>query len=338
MSPILTNHSLKAYNTFGINALAKYFAVFNTIEDLEVILNEYSQPQLPCILGGGSNILLTGNIDRLVLHNQIMHRSIVAENEDAITVKVGAGENWHNFVLWCIGNGWGGVENLSLIPGSVGASPIQNIGAYGVEVKDVITSVAAYHLTEKKHYQFSNADCAFGYRDSIFKQALKGAFVITDVNFTLTKKPVFHTNYGAITAQLAAMQVKDLTLSAISEAVINIRKSKLPDPSITGNAGSFFKNPVVSEATHQTLAANYPTLPAYPQGNDTVKIAAGWLIEMAGWKGKRLGNVGVHHQQALVLINYGHANGFDIKHLAMLIQNDVIAKFGIALETEVNFW
>jgi len=334
------NISLKPYNTFGIEAVARYFAKFDSIAVLEELLQHNQHPLM--VLGGGSNILLTKDYDGLVIKNELRGIEQVREDEQYIYVKAGAGENWHAFVLHCIDNGWAGVENLSLIPGNVGASPMQNIGAYGVEIKDVFHQLTAYHIGEKQSVVFSAVDCAFGYRESVFKQKLKNQFVITDVTFRLNKRPTFNTSYGAIEQQLTAMGAQELSIKTISDAVIAIRSSKLPNPSVIGNAGSFFKNPIVAQEQYETLKSQYPEIAAYPQSDGHVKLAAGWLIEHSGpaagvsWKGYREGDAGCHAKQALVLVNYGHASGSDIYALSEQIVQSVQDKFGVVLHREVN--
>ena len=336
---IKENFSLKQYNTFGIDAVAQYFSTFSSIEELGEILNckttsPTSVPKL--ILGGGSNILFTKNFNGLVLKNEIKGIEKIAEDENYVYIKAGAGENWHQLVLYCVNNNLGGMENLSLIPGYVGASPMQNIGAYGVEIKDIFYELEAYHLTEKKLVKFSLNDCDFGYRESVFKRKLKGEFVIINVTYKLNKKPVFNTGYGAIQQELAAMQIKEINIAAISQAVINIRRSKLPDPAIIGNAGSFFKNPEIDKEKFEVLKASFPGIIGYILTNGQVKLAAGWLIEQCGWKGYRKGDVGCHAKQALVLVNYGHSRGSEILKLSEDIIKSVDNKFGVHIFKEVN--
>lgn len=288
------------------------------------------------ILGGGSNVLFTRNFDGVVLQNHILGKEVMQEDEDHIFVKVGGGENWHQWVMYCLENNWGGVENLSLIPGSVGASPIQNIGAYGVELKDVFHSLEAIQLDTAQLHTFDRQACRFGYRDSIFKQKAKGKYFITSVTFRLDKQHQLHTSYGAIQTELDRMGVSAPSIHDISKAVIHIRQSKLPDPAVIGNGGSFFKNPVVSSSQLAMLQQAYPDIPHYPQADGSEKLAAGWLIEQAGWKGKRLGNYGVHDRQALVLVNYGGARGADIVALSKEIQASVKQQFGVELTPEIN--
>ena len=336
---IQENISLKKLNTFGIDVVAKYFATFNSIDKLDELLEPKRQPagnsQL-LTLGGGSNILFTKNFDGLVLKNEIKGIAIVNEDDNYVYIKAGAGENWHQFVLHCINNNWAGVENLSLIPGNTGASPMQNIGAYGVEIKEVFYSLEAYHLKEKKIVQFNIGDCAFGYRESVFKKKLKNEFVITNVVFRLNKQPKFNTSYGAIEKELEKMGVKELSIKAISDAVINIRSLKLPNPAEIGNAGSFFKNPEVEDSAFEVLLSKFPGIVGYKLPNGNVKLAAGWLIEQCGWKGYRDGDAGCHANQALVLVNYGNAKGDAIYALSEKIIASVKEKFGVVLEREVN--
>lgn len=335
------NISLRRYNTFGIEAVAKQFAVFNSVDDIKALLEEHDEGNL-LVLGGGSNLLFTQDYDGLVLKNELKGIEKLSEDDACIYVRAGAGENWHGFVLHCIANGWAGVENLSLIPGNVGASPMQNIGAYGVEIKDVFHQLEAYHIMDKQLVKFSAADCGFGYRESVFKRQLKNQFVITNVTFKLNKKPLYNTSYGAIEQELETMGVKELGIRAISDAVIRIRSSKLPNPAEMGNAGSFFKNPTVSNEVFIQLKAQYPAVVGYALPDGNVKLAAGWLIEHCGpqegtsWKGYRSGDAGCHAKQALVLVNYGHASGSEIFQLSEAILQSVYKKFGVLLEREVN--
>ncbi|MDZ4793944.1 MAG: UDP-N-acetylmuramate dehydrogenase [Bacteroidota bacterium] len=339
---IQENISLRPYNTFAIDAKARYFASFKEIDALEEALNfKHQTPNL--ILGGGSNLLLTKDFDGLVLKNEITGIAELHEDNNYVYVKVGAGENWHQFVLYCIKRNWAGVENLSLIPGNVGASPMQNIGAYGVETNDVFYNLEAFHLKEKKLVTFTRNDCAFGYRDSIFKEKYKNQFVILNVTFQLQKKPYFNTSYGAIEQELERMGVKELSLRAVSDAVINIRSSKLPNPAEIANAGSFFKNPEVTPGKYEELRLSFPGIIAHLLANGNYKLAAGWLIEQSGpdkngtsWKGFRRGDAGCHAKQALVLVNYGSATGKDIYQLSENILQSVNEKFAVQLEREVN--
>ena len=329
------NFPLKAYNTFSIDAKAKIFNSFSFVEELEEKLMMYSEYPI-FILGGGSNILFTKDYDGAVLKNEIKGIELQHEDADHVYVKVGAGENWHQFVLHCLSHNWAGIENLSLIPGNVGASPIQNIGAYGVELDDVFWSLEAFHLDEKRIHTFTREDCEFGYRNSIFKERYKDQFAIISVTFQLKKKPIFHTDYGAIAEELEKMRVKDLSIQAVSQAVINIRSSKLPDPKKIANAGSFFKNPEVPTEKYEALNLQFPNIVAYPLAKGTVKLAAGWMIEQCGWKGYRKGDAGCHTKQALVLVNYGNATGKEIFDLSAEILHSVKNKFDVVLEREVN--
>ncbi|MFZ1784430.1 MAG: UDP-N-acetylmuramate dehydrogenase [Ferruginibacter sp.] len=335
------NISIKQYNSFGINAHANLFAKFSSIKELEEQVELNKQTPI-LILGGGSNLLFTKDFGGLVLKNEITGIKEIKEDEHHIYVQVGAGENWHQFVLHCIRKGWAGVENLSLIPGQVGASPMQNIGAYGVELKNVFYSLEAWHIPEKKMVNFTLNDCEFGYRESVFKKKFKDQFVITDVTFRLNRIPQFNISYGAIAQELEKMGVKDLSLQAVSRAVINIRSSKLPDPAVIGNAGSFFKNPEVEYTAFEMLKEKHPGIVGYSLPNGHVKLAAGWLIEHCGpaagtsWKGYRKGDAGCHEQQALVLVNYGNAKGSEIYDLSEAILKSVAQKFGVTLEREVN--
>ncbi len=338
---IQENISLKPYNSFGIDARARHFASFKNTEELSELIT--LNPKLETlILGGGSNILLTKDYDGLLLKNEIKGINKIEEDEEFVYIQAGAGENWHQFVLYCIENNWAGVENLSLIPGNVGASPMQNIGAYGVEIKDVFYELKAFHRKEKTNYTFSLKDCDFGYRESVFKRKYKKEFVIINVTYKLRKQPLFNTSYGAIEQELDRVGVKELSIKAISNAVINIRSSKLPNPAEIGNAGSFFKNPEISNAQFEILKTQFPSVVGYSLPNGKVKLAAGWLIEQCGpqdevsWKGYRKGDAGCHAKQALVLVNYGNANGNEIYNLSEAILQSVKEKFGVILEREVN--
>lgn len=332
---IAENISLKPFNSFGIDVHARYFAGFRSLPQLEELL-AFPPSSEVLVLGGGSNILFTKNVDGLVLKNEIRGIELVKEDNDYYYVKASAGENWHSFVQYCIQHNYSGIENLSLIPGNVGASPMQNIGAYGVEIKDVFEELEAYHLQEKTVYVFGSQDCAFGYRESVFKNRYKGQFIILNVTFRLRKKPVLHTSYGAIQQELEKMQVKELSIQAISEAVIRIRSSKLPDPAVIGNAGSFFKNPVIPQEHFQQLRERYPDMQGFSSGEGLIKVPAGWLIEQCGWKGYRKGDAGCYEKQALVLVNYGDASGDEIYGLSAAIIESVLSKFEITLEREVN--
>lgn len=330
------NYPLRSLNTFGMDVKAKLFATFTSEETLDALARTKEwQSNQPFILGGGSNILFTKDVDTLVALNHVKGIENRGGDDDYVYLRVGAGEVWHDFVLYCIEHGYGGVENLSLIPGSVGAGPMQNIGAYGVELKDVFQELEAYHIEGRYFVKFRADECNFGYRESVFKNKFKNQFVITRVTFRLARKPKFNTSYGAIEKELERMGVTDLSVKAISDAVISIRRSKLPDPKVIGNAGSFFKNPVISAAQFEILKLKYPEIVSYPSG-DQVKLAAGWLIEKCGWKGYRDGDAGVHKDQALVIVNYGNARGEQLYELSGKILDSVKEKFGVELEREVN--
>jgi UDP-N-acetylmuramate dehydrogenase len=356
---IQENISLRPFNTFCIDAKARFFASFRETDELEELLHRRRQAfggrwtndsrlttndsRLPTLtLGGGSNILFTKDFNGLVLKNEIPGIKLLHEDPEYVYVKVGAGENWHSFVMHCISHNWAGVENLSLIPGSVGASPMQNIGAYGVELGSVFLSLEAFHLKEKKLVTFTETDCAFGYRESVFKNKFKDQFVILNVTFRLKKHPVFHTSYGAIEQELEKMGVKELSIKAISDAVIQIRQSKLPDPKEIGNAGSFFKNPEITNDQFSIINNRFPGVVGHPLPNGNIKLSAAWLIEQCGpgavksWKGYRKGDAGCHAKQALVLVNYGHAKGGEILELSEEILKSIKEKFSITLEREVN--
>lgn len=329
------NISLKDYNTFGIEARAEHFRLAASIEDILELLDDRSvKPHKLFILGGGSNILLTQNVTGIVVKNEIPGIEVVAEDDDHIYVRAGAGINWHSFVLYCLENNYAGVENLALIPGSVGASPMQNIGAYGVELKDVFHSLEAIHIEDKQVCTFNKEQCKFGYRDSVFKQEHKNQFIITSVTFVLSKHPIFHTAYGTLQQELDTANA-ELSIQAIAEAVMRIRRSKLPDPKVIGNAGSFFKNPTIREEHFKDLQKLFPELNAHRSGNG-YKLAAAWLIEQCGWKGYRKGDAGCHAKQALVLVNYNNASGGEILDLSNSIIESVYKKFNIKLEREVN--
>lgn len=333
------NKSIQEYTTFGVPVKAELFCTFSSVTELKEILSDKrveNKPQL--ILGGGSNMLFTKNFEGVVLKNEILGKTTLKETEKEVFIQVGAGENWHEFVLHCVNKNLGGIENLSLIPGNVGASPMQNIGAYGVEIKDVFSSLHALNLQTLEIEEFENEDCNFGYRESIFKNTHKGKYIITSVTFKLQKEPIFNTSYGAIEAQLDTMGVTEPSVKAISDAVIAIRTSKLPDPKEIGNAGSFFKNPVIDKKSFEVLLDKFPSIAHYPQPDGQVKIAAGWLIDQLGWKGKTIGEYGVHKNQALVLVNYGESEGRDIYNLSSEIIDSVKETYGIELEREVNIY
>jgi UDP-N-acetylmuramate dehydrogenase len=331
------NFPLKTLNTFGIEVSARQYAPFRSVTELQNLLQcPGLDKEHLLVLGGGSNILFTRDFDGTVLHNQIPGLEVIEEQDDYALVQAGGGVVWHELVLFTIDKGLGGIENLSLIPGTVGAAPLQNIGAYGVELKDVFHSLEAVDLQSGEVKTFGPQDCQFGYRESVFKKALKGRYVVTHVTLKLSKHPVFNTSYGAIQDTLAAMQVSEITLRALSEAVCSIRRSKLPDPAEIGNAGSFFKNPEISPEAFAELKARFPDVPSYPAPHHQVKVPAGWLIERAGWKGRKFDHYGVHKNQALVLVNYGGAQGEQIKALAYEIIRSVQDTFGITLSPEVN--
>ena len=332
---IQTNLDLKPYNTFGISVKADRFARFSSTQELQSILCEGLKDPL-LILGGGSNLLLTKDFHGLVLKNEILGIEVISETDDHAIVQSGAGETWHDFVMKCIDLNLSGLENLSLIPGSVGASPMQNIGAYGVEIKDCFESLTAYHLESGEIHTFDKEACAFGYRESVFKHQFKGKYVICAVSFRLKKNAVVNTSYGAISSELEKQGIHTPTIRDVSNAVIAIRQSKLPDPKVIGNAGSFFKNPIVENAVYEAIKLNYPEAPFYPVDEQHGKLAAGWLIEKAGWKGKKINTYGVHTLQALVLVNYGGSTGNQIYDLSSQIILDIESKFGVTLEREVN--
>ncbi len=337
MAQILGNVSLKQLNTFGIEAFAKFYAEINSISDLlELIKNKTFINSEKLILGGGSNMLFTKNFDGFVVKNNLKGIKVVKEDEDFVEVQSSAGEVWHDFVRWCIEKNYGGLENLSLIPGCVGASPMQNIGAYGVEIKDVFSELEAYDIVSGKKQIFNKAQCKFGYRESVFKREQRDKFIITSVTFRLSKKPKVNTSYGAISSELEAMGVKAPGIKEVSQAVINIRSSKLPDPKLVGNAGSFFKNPEIEKSIFQGLKIRFPSMVAYEMENGKYKLAAGWLIENAGLKGYVSGNAAVHDKQALVLVNKGNASGSEVYSLSEHVLQTVFNKFGITLEREVN--
>ncbi|THV59130.1 UDP-N-acetylmuramate dehydrogenase [Flagellimonas alvinocaridis] len=333
---IQENISLKTHNTFGIDVKARYFVEITGLVQLQKVLELKAYPK-KFIISGGSNMLLTKDIDALVMHINLKGISIVEENENEVEIKVMAGENWHDLVTWSLDKGYGGLENLSLIPGNTGTAPIQNIGAYGVELKDVFVSCAAMEIKTGELVGFDNEACKFGYRDSVFKNEAKGQYIITSVHLKLTKKDhVLHTGYGAIEAELKKNGIVYPTIKDVSNAVIAIRQSKLPNPAVLGNSGSFFKNPVISKKAFEKFIKKNPEAPHYEVDDEAFKIPAGWLIEQCGYKGKRFGDAGVHEKQALVLVNYGSATGEDILRLAQLVQKEVAQKFNIKIQPEVN--
>ena len=333
---IQKNIPLKEYNTFGVNAIAKQFVEVTQLEELRTVLEQNTSKNI-FILGGGSNMLLTRDLQALVVYVNIKGIDILEQTDSEVLIKVMAGENWHELVLWTLSKDYGGLENLSLIPGSVGSAPIQNIGAYGVELKDYFESCDVMHIDTQRIQTFTKEDCKFGYRESFFKNEGKGAYVITSVNLRLsTKNHTLHTSYGTIETELQRMRIEQPTIADISKAVISIRQNKLPDPKQLGNSGSFFKNPIVDAITYKALIEKYPSIPSYKISEDLIKIPAGWLIEACGLKGMRVGDAGVHKKQALVLVNYGSATGKEILDLSHSIQESVFQKFGIHIEAEVN--
>jgi len=333
---IQSQFSLKKHNTFGIEAKASKFVAVHTVTELKTALEQYRNDK-KFILGGGSNMLLTRDIDALVIHVDLKGTKIVKEDGDFAWIEAAAGENWHEFVLYTIGLNLGGLENMSLIPGNVGTTPIQNIGAYGTEIKDTFVSCEAMHIETQQIRVFTKDECHFGYRESIFKHEQKDQYVITSVVFKLTKKDhKINTSYGDITKELEKNNVQTPTLKDVSDAVIAIRQSKLPDPKVLGNSGSFFKNPIIPKSDFDKISINFPDMPHYVVSETQVKVPAGWLIEQAGFKGKRFGDAGIHKNQALVLVNYGNATGQEILDVSKDIQKTIFEKFGIAIEAEVN--
>ncbi|MFZ9942228.1 MAG: UDP-N-acetylmuramate dehydrogenase [Bacteroidia bacterium] len=338
MTPVFqSNYPLKSLNTFGMDVRARQFAVFNNEQELVDLLGGVqNDPNEVLVLGGGSNILFTQDFNGVVLKDEIGGMAVVEDGGDEVLVQVGAGVVWHHLVEWAISQGLGGIENLSLIPGTTGAAPIQNIGAYGVELKDVFHSLDCISKADGRKHTFNLQQCAFGYRDSVFKREWKGKMVITSVTLRLSRKPEIKVSYGAITNELQRMGVTAPGIADVSKAVCNIRRSKLPDPAVLGNAGSFFKNPEVLADQHEQLKRDFPDMVSYPFGVNTFKLAAGWLIEQCGWKGRIVGHVGSHKDQALVLVNYGGASGSEVVQLSDEIRASVKARFGVAIEPEVN--
>ncbi|TNE82178.1 MAG: UDP-N-acetylmuramate dehydrogenase [Bacteroidetes bacterium] len=336
---MLENASLKSYHTFGIEVKARFLVEVHSPEELQAFYQDPAFAALPkLILGGGSNVLFTQDFPGLVLVNRLQGIEVLAEDDFEVHLKVASGENWHALVQYCVERNWGGIENLSLIPGTVGAAPMQNIGAYGVEIKEVLEKVEFLNLENFASQTLSNADCQFGYRESIFKHELKGKAFITAVYLKLQKRGhLLKMNYGDIRDKLEEARVNEPGIADISKAVIAIRQSKLPNPAELGNAGSFFKNPIVAETVLHQIQTTHPLVPFYPAGEGLVKVPAGWLIEQSGWKGKRVGNTGSHARQALVLVNYGDAKTEEVRDLAYAIIADVESKFGIRLHPEVNF-
>jgi UDP-N-acetylmuramate dehydrogenase len=333
---IQTNFSLKNYNTFGIEAKAKQFVAVHSTAELTSVL-EQNKSANKFILGGGSNMLLTKDIDALVIHIDLKGKRITAENEDYVWVESQAGENWHEFVLWTIDQNFGGLENMSLIPGNVGATPVQNIGAYGTEIKDTFISCEALTTINHELKTFIKEDCHFGYRESIFKNEVKDQYIITSVVFKLTKRyHKINTSYGDITNELAKKNITNPSLKDVSNAVVAIRQSKLPDPKELGNSGSFFKNPILLKTDFEKIHQQFPEMKYYDVSATEVKVPAGWLIEQAGFKGKRFGDAGIHKNQALVLVNYGNATGLEILNVSKNIQETIYKIYGIYIEAEVN--
>jgi len=334
---IIENYPLLKLNTFGLDVKAKYFTSINTINELIELTktNVFKDLEL-LILGGGSNILFTKDFDGLVILNNIKGKEIIDQNQQSIFLKIGAGENWHELVMYCVDNGWGGIENLSLIPGNTGTAPMQNIGAYGVEIKETFIELEALEISSGKIVKFNNSDCEFGYRESVFKNKMKNQYIILNITLELKKNPVLNINYGDVKAILESQNIKNPGIKEVSNAIISIRQSKLPDPKKIGNSGSFFKNPIVRLNQLELIKKKYPNVVNYEINENEFKIAAGWLIERAGWKGKKFNNYGIHEKQALVLVNYGLANGMEIFELSEKIILDIKDKFGITLEREVN--
>ena len=332
---IRKNYSLRSYNTFGLNYKSEFFvSIASENEAINLFKKEGSIIKPIMTLGRGSNILFTGNYKGTIIHPEIAGMNIEEKSGDYVLVSAGAGEGWDSFVEWTVDNGFGGLENLSFIPGTVGAAPIQNIGAYGVEVKDTIQKIRAVEVENGLVREIDKNECRFGYRSSLFKTELKGKYLITRVFFKLATNPSLNLVYGSLAGEVA--ELGGASLKNVREAVIKIRKSKLPDPEVIGNAGSFFKNPVVDISTAETLRKRYPQIPCYDDSSGGIKLAAGWLIEQCGWKGKRSGNAGVHEKQALIIVNYGDANGREILNLSEEIRKSVRYRFEVELEREVE--
>ena len=334
---IRKDYSLLSHNTFGMDIKASLFIEYTSVEELKEILRRYPLEE-GCWLhiGGGSNLLFKGDYPGIILHSAIKGYEILEENEQEVIVRVGAGEVWDDFVAYSVDKGWYGAENLSLIPGEVGASAVQNIGAYGMEAKDLIVNVETVEVATGEERIFTNAECAYAYRESAFKLSLKGKYIVTKVSYRLKKTPCYHLDYGNVRAELEKSGIA-LTLSNVREVIIKIREGKLPDPKVQGNAGSFFMNPIVLRGQFETLLAEYPQMPHYVVDAERVKIPAAWMIDQCGWKGKHLGNAGVHDKQALVLVNAGGATGEEVIRLSEAIQKSVFDKFGIRISPEVNF-
>ena len=334
---IIANYPLLKLNTFGVDVKAKYFVSINTVNELiELTKTKVFKDLQLLILGGGSNILFTKDFNGLVILNSIKGKEIIDQTQESIFLKIGAGENWHELVMYTVDNKWGGIENLSLIPGNTGTAPMQNIGAYGVEIKETFVELEALEISSGKIVKFNNSDCEFGYRESVFKNKMKNQYIILNITLELKKNPVLNINYGDVKAILESQNINNPSIKDVSDAIISIRQSKLPDPKIIGNSGSFFKNPIVSLNQLELIKKKYPNVVNYKINENEFKIAAGWMIERAGWKGKKFNNYGVHEKQALVLVNYGLANGMEIFNLSEEIILDIKDKFGIKLEREVN--
>lgn len=331
-------YPLKSFNTFGFNVFAKQLIAIQNVAELTELFHAQKINDTSRVLGGGSNILFTHDFEGQLLKNEIKGRTTISETNETIDIAFGGGENWHKTVIYCVQNNWGGIENLSLIPGTVGASPIQNIGAYGSEIKDTFLWLKAFNLKTGNLETFNHTECNFGYRDSYFKNEGKNSYLITEVCFRLSKNPTINVQYGDIQAVLDNAKITDPTIKDVSDAIISIRQSKLPNPAELGNCGSFFKNPVILKSHFNTLQEKFPDIKSFPVSDTLVKVPAGWLIEKAGWKGKRFGAVGVHEKQALVLVNYGDGTGIEIKNLAHNIIQNILETFEIQLEIEVNIW
>jgi UDP-N-acetylmuramate dehydrogenase len=336
---ILENVSLKEFNTFGIDVKARATAqIFNENELKDVLVLSEFKNSAKLVIGGGSNILLTKDFDGLVIKNSIPGINIIDEDKSTVLIEAGAGVVWHDLVLYCVERNFGGIENLSLIPGTAGAAPYQNIGAYGQELKDVFFSLKGVFINDITPRTYFNQECEFGYRESIFKNELKGKFIITYVTLRLQKNPVINLNYAAIKEGIEKLNLENVTIRDISNVICEIRRNKLPDPAVLGNAGSFFKNPEIDFTKFNELKQEYPDISGHSKNNGKVKLAAGWLIEKCGWKGKRVGNVGSHSRQSLVLVNYGGATGEEILQISKEIKDSVKSRFGITLHEEVNIY
>lgn len=334
---IRKDHSLLSYHTFGMDVKASCFVEYESVEELKCFLSERKLEDEKWLhMGGGSNLLFAGDYDGVVLHSAIKGYEVMEETEEAVLIKVGAGEVWDDFVAYAVEHQWYGAENLSLIPGEVGASAVQNIGAYGVEAKDLIVKVEALEVATGKECAFEQSECRYAYRESRFKKEWKGKYIITFVTYRLSKCPSFHLEYGNVRSELEK-QGCEVSLENVRKTIIAIREAKLPDPKIQGNAGSFFMNPVVPRMHYERLLSQYPDLPHYPVDDDWVKVPAAWMIDRCGWKGKQLGRAGVHDKQALVLVNCGGATGDEVMALAREIQQSVKTRFGVEIVPEVNY-